>query len=77
MKTYFQNSSTAATVWLLGAMERLPFSNVSGIQQFSVFQYPSTNIINVKNRRIKENNALYKNLLLDFVKIVGELPLNL
>ena len=29
-----------------------------------------------KNRRIKENNVLYKNLL-EIVKIVGELPLNL
>ena len=51
-------------------MERLPFSNVSGIQQFSVFQYPSTNIINEKNRRIKENNVLYKNLL-DFSRLYG------
>ena len=45
ISSYFQNSSTAAVVSLVGATERLPFPRSSGIQQLGVFQYPSRLII--------------------------------
>ena len=62
--SYFQNSSTAATVWLWGAMERLPFSNVSGIQQLSVFQYPSKN----KKLMVVENTISFIRIIQDSMR---------